>query len=216
MSSVPISPKLLRAGLVLVDAASSAVQRVIVLQYNPETLSRTLEPMGVGEDAERSEQLRLKGPPVETISLEAELDATDQLEVADGTAVEVGLYPQLAALETILYPSSSQLQANHQLERSGTLEITPAQAPLTLFVWSKNRILPVRITEFSITEEAFDVNLNPTRASVSLGMRVLSVYDLGFEHKGGSLYMIYQQQKERLADKALSTLLAPLGIGGIP
>jgi hypothetical protein len=216
MSSVPISPKLLRAGLVLVDAASSAVQRVIVLQYNPETLSRTLEPMGVGEDAERSEQLRLKGPPVETISLEAELDATDQLEVADGTAVEVGLYPQLAALETILYPSSSQLQANHQLERSGTLEITPTQAPLALFVWSKNRILPVRITEFSITEEAFDVNLNPTRASVSLGMRVLSVWDLGFEHKGGSLYMVYQQQKERLAGKALSTLLAPLGIGGIP
>jgi hypothetical protein len=216
MTSVPMSPRLLRAGLVLVDPESSAVQRVIVLQYNPESLSRTLEPMGVGDDADRSEQLRLKGPPVETISLEAELDASDQLEVADSTAIEVGLYPQLAALETILYPTSSQLQANYQLERSGTLEITPAQAPLTLFVWSKNRILPVRITEFSITEEAFDANLNPTRATVSLGMRVLSVFDLGFEHKGGSLYMIYQQQKERLAGRALSTLLAPLGIGGIP
>ena len=63
----------------------------------------------------------------------------------------------------------------------GTLEIVPAEAPLTLFVWSKNRMLPVRITEFSITEEAFDPALNPIRAKVSLGLRVLSVNDLGFD-----------------------------------
>jgi hypothetical protein len=216
MSSVPISPKLLRAGLVLVDPESSAVLRVIALQYNPDSLTRSLQPLGVGEEGDRSEQLRLKGPPVETISLQAELDATDQLAVADDTAVDVGLYPQLAALETIVYPSSRQLQANYQLERSGTLEITPTQAPLTLFVWSKNRILPVRITEFSITEEAFDVNLNPIRASISLGMRVLSVWDLGFDHKGGSLYMAYQQQKEQLLDEMEPAKLAALGIGGIP
>jgi hypothetical protein len=171
--------------------------------------------MGVGEGGERSEAFRLKGPPVETISLEAELDATDQLEVADGTAVEVGLYPQLAALETILYPRSSRLQANYRMEQSGTCEIAPVQAPLTLFVWSANRILPVRITEFSITEEAFDVNLNPIRAGISLGMRVLSVNDLGFSNRGGNLYMAYQQQKEGLANRAKSVQLAPLGIEGI-
>ncbi|MEL6942412.1 MAG: hypothetical protein AAFO82_07075, partial [Bacteroidota bacterium] len=85
------------------------------------------------------------------------------------------------------------------LAQSGTLEISPVEAPLTLFVWSKNRVVPVRITEFSITEEAFDVNLNPIRARVSLGMRVLSVDDLGFDHHGGNLYMNYQQTKERLA-----------------
>ena len=73
------------------------------------------------------------------------------------------------------------------------------EAPLTLFVWSKNRIVPVRITDFSITEEAFDPALNPIRAKVSLGMRVLSVDDLGFDHKGGSLFMTYLQQKEQLA-----------------
>ena len=59
--------------------------------------------------------------------------------------------------------------------------------------------MPVRITDFSITEEAFDAALNPIRAKVSLGMRVLSVNDLGFEHKGGSLFMAYLQQKEQLA-----------------
>ena len=73
------------------------------------------------------------------------------------------------------------------------------QAPLTLFIWSKTRILPVRLTDFSITEEAFDPNLNPIRAKVSLGMRVLNVNDVGFDHKAGSLFMIYQQRKEQLA-----------------
>ena len=76
------------------------------------------------------------------------------------------------------------------------------QSALTLFIWSKNRIIPVRLTDFSITEEAFDPSLNPIRAKVSLGMRVLSVNDVGFDAKAGSLYMIYQQQKERLAGLA--------------
>ena len=90
------------------------------------------------------------------------------------------------------------------------------QAPLPLFIWSKNRILPVRLTEFSITEEAFDTALNPIRAKVSLGMRVLSVDDLGFAQKGGSLFMIYQQQKEVLAAMSQGGTLSNLGIGGIP
>ena len=216
MSNFPGSPRLVRAGIVLLDVETSAIVRTIALQYNPDTLTRTLQPMGVGEGGDRSEQLRLKGPPVETLRLEADLDATDQLAGAEDRAVQEGLHPQLAALETIVYPSSSQLQTNHRLERAGTLEITPMQAPLTLLVWSKHRVLPIRITELSIVEEAFDVNLNPIRASVTLGIRVLSVWDLGFTHRGGSLYMIYQQQKERLAALAQSARLGALGIGGIP
>ena len=90
------------------------------------------------------------------------------------------------------------------------------QAPLTLFIWSKNRIVPVRLTEFSITEEAFDTALNPIRAKISLGMRVLSVDDLGFDQKGGSLYMAYQQQKEKLATKSSGGTLSTLGLGGLP
>jgi hypothetical protein len=76
-------------------------------------------------------------------------------------------------------------------------------------------VVPIRLTDFSVTEEAFDPNLNPIRAKVSLGMRVLSVNDLGFEHKGGSLYMTYQQKKEQLAKKFKQGTLGTLGVGGI-
>jgi hypothetical protein len=199
MTTFPNSPRLLKGGIVLIDVDTSAIQRIITLQYNPDTLTRTLQVQAIGEGSDRSEALRLKGPPVETIKLDAEIDATDQLEIADSTAAQVGIQPKLAALETIVYPTSSQLQSNNSLAQSGTLEIAPMETPLILFIWSKNRIVPVRITDFSITEEAFDPNLNPIRAKVSLGMRVLSVNDLGFKHKGGSLFMNYLQQKERLA-----------------
>jgi hypothetical protein len=206
-----------KGGLVLVDPDSGTVQKIIVLQYNPDTLTRSLQPQGVtGETADRSEALRLKGPPIETIKLDAEIDATDQLEIADAQATSVGIHPQLASLEMIVYPSSAQLQANNTLEQSGTLEIAPVIAPLTLLVWSKSRVVPVRLTEFSITEEAFDPNLNPIRAKISLGMRVLSVNDLGFNVKGGSLFMAYQQQKENLAAQNTGGTLSALGIGGIP
>ena len=219
MTTFPNSPRLLKGGIVLIDPNNtSAVQRIIALQYNPDTLTRTLQVQGIGQESgDRLEALRLKGPPVETIKLEAEIDATDQLEFPDQNrmAVEVGLYPQLAALETIVYPTSGQLQANNGQAQMGTLEIAPMEAPLTLFIWSKNRILPVRLTEFSITEEAFDTNLNPIRAKISLGMRVLSVNDLGFAHKGGNLFMSYLQQKERLAAISQGGAFNALGIGGI-
>lgn len=215
MTTFPNSPKLLKGGIVLIDPVTSAVRRIIALQYNPDTISRTLQVQGVGgEGGERSEALRLKGPPVETIKLEAEIDATDQLEIADSTATEVGLHPQLAALEVMVYPTSAQLQSNNSLAQSGTLEIAPMEAPLTLFVWSKQRVMPVRITDFSVTEEAFDVNLNPIRAKVSLGFRVLSVNDLGFSHKGGSLFMSYLQTKEQLANRLKGNTFGTLGITG--
>jgi len=217
MTTFPNSPRLIKGGIVLIDPETSAVQRIITLQYNPDTLSRTLQVQGIGaEGGDRSEALRLKGPPIETIKLDAEIDATDQLEQADSDATQVGIHPQLAALETMVYPTSTQLLENNRLAQSGTLEITPMQAPLTLFIWSKDRILPVRLTDFSITEEAFDANLNPIRAKVSLGLRILSIDDLGFDHKGGSLYMSYQQNKERLASMFKGGALSTLGIGEIP
>jgi hypothetical protein len=212
----PLPQRLVKGGLVLVDPESAAVGTVIALQYNPETVSRTLQVQAAGaESGERSEALRLKAPPVETFKLDAEIDAADQLDSGDPLAGEHGIQPQLAALETIVYPSSATLQANDALARAGTLEIAPMQAPLTLFVWSKNRIVPVRVTDFSITEEAFDAALNPIRAKVSLGLRVLSVADLGFDHRGGSLFLTYQQQKERLAGLAAGGTLSSLGIGSI-
>ncbi|CAN5908864.1 hypothetical protein BH23GEM7_BH23GEM7_24020 [soil metagenome] len=217
MTTFPHSPRLLKGGIVLLDPQSAAIRRIIVLQYNPDSLSRTLQSQAVELGGQnRSEAMRLKGPPVETIKLEAELDATDQLEVADRTAAEVGILPQLAALESLVYPSSEQLLANDALARQGRLEIAPMEAPLSLFIWSRNRIVPVRVTDFSVTEEAFDPSLNPIRAKVSLGLRVLSVDDLGFQHRGGSLYMAYQQQKEQLAARSAAGVLSTLGIERIP
>lgn len=215
------SPRLIKGGLVLLDPTTSAVERIVVLQYNPDSLSRTLEVQGAGEGGgDRSEALRLTGPPVETLKLEAELDATDQLEKASAgdSLAELSLHSQLAALETIVYPESSQVADHLALAQQGTMEIAPMEAPLTLFIWSAKRILPVRITEFSVTEEAFDPELNPTRAKVSLGMTVLTATDLGLTHKGTSLFTTFHKEKERLAAAiGVSELQStPLGIKAIP
>jgi hypothetical protein len=218
MSTFPNSPRLVKGGIVLVAPDTSAVRRVIALQYNPDTLSRTLQIKGLAAGGDRSDALRLTGPPVETLKVDIEIDATDQLESPDKnpSAATLGIHPQLAALETLVYPANSQIQSNNRLAGAGTLEIVPMETPLTLFVWSKNRVLPVRLTDFSITEEAFDPLLNPIRARVSLGMRVLSVNDLPFDHKGSGMFMAYHQQKESLAARAQGATLNALGITRIP
>jgi len=201
--SFPGSPRLLKGGLVLLDPPSSRILRVIVMQYNPETITRTLTAQAVtGDGLDRSQALRIKGPAIETLKLDAAIDATDQLEFPDQNpdVVESGIQAQLAALEMLIQP----------------LEIIPVEMPLTVLVWSKMRIVPVRVTDLSITEEAFDTTLNPIRAKVSLGLRVLTINDLGFDHRGGGLFMAYLQAKERLAQKVRTTSLSELGIGRLP
>jgi len=218
MTGFPRSPLLNRAGLVLIDPEGGAVERIITLQYASETLQRSFEIQAIADEPDRSQPLRLTGPAVETITLEAELDATDQLEFPDQNedAVEVGIFPELAALETMLHPTTAQLGRQNEQSAAGSFEITPAETPLALFVWSKNRIAPVRVTSLSITEEFFDPTLNPIRAKVSLGLRVLSVDDLGFRHRGGGLFMAYLQAKEQLAGRDQGGALSAFGIGGLP
>jgi len=217
VTTFPNSPRLIKGGIVLIDPSTSAVLRIIALQYNPDTLTRSLQIKGVGQDSgDYVEALRLKGPPVETIKVEVEIDATDAMEANDGPTNEAGLHPQLAALEITVYPRSAALLAANAEASAGSLEIAPALAPLPLFVFGPKRIVPVRITELSITEEAFDAHLNPMRARVSLGLRVLTVDDLGFVAKGGNLFMTYLQGKEQLASRAAGGSFASLGINGIP
>ena len=220
MTTSPNSPKLLKGGIVVLAAGGTNVERVIALQYNPTSLTRSVAPQWYEGQAEADgeKRMRFKGPAQETISLEAEIDATDQLEfpVQHPTAVELGIHTQLAALEVLVYPSSRQLNLKDQQANAGTLEIVPPESSLTVFVWSKSRIAPVRISEFSITEEFFDPELNPIRAKVSLGMKVLTVDDLRHSHPGGRLFMAYLQNKEALARKSLSGDFATLGISGLP
>jgi hypothetical protein len=222
MTTFSGSPKLARGGIVVLDPKSARILRIIVFQFNPDTVTRTLQPQTIGQEpGDRLEALRLKGPPHETIKLDAEFEATEQLEKPnDGAAnqlvAKVGLSAQLAALETLVYPPSAQLIANDLQAQRGTIEIAPVEAPLTLFVWSRNRILPVRLTEWTVTEEAFDTSLNPIRAKISLGMRVLTVDDIGFRDRGGAIYMGYHQRKEALAELSQSGQLSSLGITRIP
>ncbi len=220
MTGLTNSPRLIKGGLVVLAPGGGPVQRTIALQYNPETLTRSYQVQGVGGDGggERAQPYRLKGPAIETIRLDAEIDATDQLEFPDSNAAAVayGIAPQLAVLEALVNPSVDELLNLASQAENGTLEILPPEAPLVLFVWSKSRVAPVRVTDFSITEEAFDPNLNPLRAKVSLGLRVLSTDDLGFRHKGGTMFISHLRTREALAALAAGPTLTTLGITSLP
>jgi|SRR5215210_4194546 len=221
-SDFPLSPRLLKGALVAYESQFlGPIPNVIVFQYNPEQLSRTLahrsappEPSNIG--GAREDVLRVQGPPVETASLTVVLEATDQL--AEPTQhpqiVQYGLHPALAALELLLYPPSTQALLNRTLSEAGRAQICPADVPLVLFVWGPSRVVPVRLTSFSITEQAFDQALNPIRAEVQLGVRVLTYMELKKTSLGYNAYLATQTQKEVMArlnlassaEQAMSTL----------
>ena len=213
-------PKPIRSGLVVVNPDTGTPQRVIVLQFNPDTLERTVAPQSAGDSGDggsggtgsgdRNEALRLKGPAQESWKFTAEIDATDQFEIA----APDGIHPQLATLEMLVQPTTEQLRAASRLSLKGTIEISPIEMPLTLFTWGSKRVMPVRLTELSVNESAFDVNLNPIRASLGIGMKILTVSDLPAGHRGADLYMAHLAQKERLAAAARGGSLGALGLGG--
>jgi len=196
--SSPLSPRVVRGAIVGVDILSP-VASAIVFQYNPDTVTRTLQAQAAGDGAARAEAMRLKGAPIETIRLEAEIDATDQLAGGDPIALATGIYPQLSALEMLVYPKSGLVITNTALAAAGVIEVIPPTAPFTLLIWGFKRVVPVRVTDFSITEEAYDTNLNPIRAKVTLSLRVLSYNDLGPTHPGFYVFLTHQIAKEAFA-----------------
>lgn len=194
------SPRVTKGALIGLDLLKPLAS-VVVFQYNPEKVTRTLRPKAVsGEDGAEGEALRLSGPPEETFDLDIEIDATDQLEAGDGVAGELGIAPQLASLEMMFYPASGLVIANEALALAGLVEVVPPEAPLALLVWGPSRILPVRITSISVAEEAYDPHLNPIQAKVTLGVRVLTYDDLGLLSVGGGLFMVHQVAKEAMAN----------------
>jgi len=198
MSSFPGSPRLLKGAIVGLDPMNPLAS-VVVFQYNPDTMTRKLEPRAVSAEGDRGEAFRLTGAPKETITLSVEIDATDQLEQANPLATTMGIYPTLAALEMILYPKSAVVIANTILSLIGTVEVMPVEAPMTLFVWGPQRVLPVRLTSLSITEEAHDQLLNPIRAKVDLSLTVLSYHDLSVTSPGEALFLVHHITKEIMA-----------------
>ncbi|MEN6428246.1 MAG: hypothetical protein ABFE13_23090 [Phycisphaerales bacterium] len=218
MTMFPNAPRLQKGALVGLDPANPLAS-MIVFQYNPETVTRTLAPQTSGTEggqAAPGEALRLTGPPQEEIQLDVVIDATDQLEKAQTTAVAMGIYPQLSALEMLLYPKSATIIANAVQLAVGVIEVVPPEAPLTVLVWGVKRVVPVRLTSFSITEEMFDPNLNPIHAKVSLSLRVLNYTDLGLSSPGGGLFLAHQVAKEAMAtlNTAVNAPAIPRVFGG--
>ncbi|MCX2864886.1 hypothetical protein OOZ63_23940 [Paucibacter sp. PLA-PC-4] len=206
------APRHLKGALIGVDPFNPLAS-VVVFQYNPETMSRRLEPRGPAADGERGEAFRLSGPPKETITLSVEIDATDQLAEAHPLAVASGIGATLAALEMMLYPKSALVIANTVLAAVGTVEILPTEGPMVLFVWGPTRVLPVRVTSMSITEEAYDTLLNPTRAKVELSLAVLGYNDLKLTSPGNALFFVHQVTKEVLATTNLFNSVQNIGTG---
>jgi Contractile injection system tube protein len=213
MSSFPRSPRLTKGAIISFDPFN-IVPQIIIFQYNPETLTRSLQSQRTNQQGgATAETFRLKGPPTETISLNIELDAADQLEKPEHNAVAatMGVYPQLSALEMILYPKSDLVIANTRLTAAGAIEIIPAEEPFTLFIWGAKRVLPVRLTSFSITEELHDPNLNPISAKISLQLQVLSYADFKVTHQGYALFLAHQIVKETMAAAGSINNLSAVG-----
>lgn len=197
MTGYSRTPRLLK-GAIVAFRPPSPVPSVIAFQMNPDGLTRDVQANAAEGDG-GAETFRLAGAPKESFKIETTFDATDDLEQNDQTAKEVGIHARLAQLETLIYPRSANVIANTALMASGTIEVLPAKGPFTVFIWGARRILPVKIAGLSITEEAFDQNLNPIRAKVSMDLQVLSYSDLQVNHPGHAMFLSHQIIKETLS-----------------
>lgn len=180
-SGFPGSPRHLKGALVVFEAAVPVPTNLIAFQYNPDSVSRSFQQQHEtsSQDARwNSGDTRFVLPPTETLHLTVELDAADQLELADPVASAAGLHPTLAALELLMYPSSVDLILDKALALAGSARVKPGSVPTVLLVWGPLRVVPVRVQSVSIAEEAFDQLLNPIRAKVELGLRTLTEREL--------------------------------------
>ncbi len=206
MSDFPRSPKVFKGGIVAYQLPD-LLPTVVVFQYNPDEVSRSLQTQSAPAGSGRGESNRVNGPPQETITLSVEIDAADQLEKpgANAVAVENGLHPVIAALERLTYPSYPLVVANEIMALAGSAFIMNETAPLSLLVWGARRVLPVRVQSLSIKEEAFDQKLNPIRAKVDLSLQVLTYRDLEISNPGYWVYMAAFTQKEVMSAINLSS-----------
>ena len=201
-------PKLLKGALVAFRSQLiPGVPTVVVFQYNPENLTRTLKQRTASGDAAgggaaaAQEVLQVAGPPDEQISTTIILDAADQLEQPgqNPDTVLTGLHPALATLELLLYPPSEQILANAVRAALGARQITSTDVPLTLLVWGPARVVPVRLTGLTFTEQAFDQLLNPIRAEVRIDVGVLTYRDLEPKSIGHGVSVVHHVAKEVLS-----------------
>lgn len=214
---MPIGTKKLQGALIeFSERFIGPVPNVIIFQYNPETLARTLDIWTPPEPPGDEPQPEVKpgaptqsqpGDPVETFTLELELDATDALEDPGSHPVAVisGVADRIAAMEMLLYPQPDEsllggllgnLSASLSVGAGGVsagggaaaqaakARAAPKEVPVVLFVWGPGRIVPVRLTSFAVDEQAFLPTLYPMRAKVSIGLRIVD----GKEFEGATSF----------------------------
>lgn len=212
-SEFPRSPRILKGGLVAYQLPD-LLPTIIIFQYNPDEVTRSIQARSA-QGGGRGDAHRTDGPPDETLSFTVEIDAADQLEHPESNDVTVntGLHPVIAALEGLLYPPYVAVLANEAMALLGSGLILGEQAPTALLVWGR-RVLPVQMQSLSIKEQAFDIRLNPIRASADISLRVLTYRDMTIADPGYWVFMASFTQKEVLAAmntigsaKALGTML---------
>jgi hypothetical protein len=169
------------------------IPNIVVFQFNPEELRRTLNmadstPTSAKTDARQLEPAQTSAPPTETFNLTAHFSAADDLGKSRAVS-EIprvfGIGPQLVALEKMVYPTSGLLAAaigaavdaigdalGGGSEEGATRPIPREQVPRILFIWGPSRVLPVQIKSMSITEQKFDMLLNPVQAQVEIELAV--------------------------------------------
>lgn len=177
------SPKFEKGALVqLVKDLVGVVPNVIPFQYNPEKLSRSLTPWNPFEvdQTQRGAQAPTVQPfdPKESFNLTLEIDATNDMEDDNPVANLVGIADRLAALKKLTLPSQGLIgdlvaSARALVGKASEQAFRPT-VPVVLFVWGPGRILPVRITSFSVDETLFSPSLHPIQATVTLGLEVLT------------------------------------------
>ena len=205
----PLRPKLQKGALAVYPTHTPGSQpsHVITFQFNPEQMKRTLAhraapaPNSANTGAAKEDVLRVGGPPVETLSMTVDMHASDQLADPEQNAsvAEHGLHPALAVLELLMYPPAANAQKMQEQAQRGAVQVSPADLPLVLLIWGKSRVVPVKITTFSISEESFDTRLNPIHAKVELAMQVLTYVEFTQSSVGRDAFISYQQTKETLA-----------------
>ena len=198
------SGKLARGALGTV--VRNQMDQVVTFQYNPESIKRSLTPqVASGEPPDHTGETRFTDAPQQNISFTAFFDAADALSVGDQTAVNNGIAPQLAILERLIYPTRQQIEDRDQDRDSGVMEVVPLTAPSLVLVWGPKRTLPVRLTQLEITEEAFDANLNPIRAQVSITVAVQTYGDRMPSDDDYRRFGAYHQGLENLSTLAGQT-----------
>ncbi|MBK9036242.1 MAG: hypothetical protein IPL61_34195 [Myxococcales bacterium] len=193
------SPKLLKGAIVqFVKMPIIPIPNIIIFQYNPDTLQRTLTPYAPPEPTARpagetppsttpAEPTAQPFDPSESFNVSLVLDASDALETPERhpIAFVTGVADRIAALEMLLYPVGDSLlgglvgSLNVSISGgaiSASLQKSAArpEVPVTLFIWGPGRIVPVRLTTFNVEEQQWNQLLYPTRAKVTVGMKVIT------------------------------------------